>query len=129
MAFTTDLIYGNLAPALKVHGERLGVLSSNLANADTPGYKARDIDFRAVLNGAQVKAPTLRTTSALHQRGQFDLGSPRLWQVPAQPSADGNTVDTPLEQARFAEASLRYEATLRFVDGRVRGLLTAITGQ
>ncbi len=129
MAISNDVIYGDLARTLQVHGQRLGVLANNLANADTPGFKARDIDFKAVLQSTQASGTTLQTTHQQHL-GTADAGAaPRLWRVPSQPSADGNSVDAPMEQARFAEASLRYEATLRFVDGRVRSLLTAITGQ
>lgn len=124
-------LYGGLGHALKVHGKRLDVLSNNLANADTPGFKARDIDFRAALNAADAhSASHLQTTSAQHLGGARADGSDQLrWRVPSQPSADGNTVDSSLEKARFGEASLRYEATLRFVDGRVKSMLTAISGQ
>ncbi len=129
MALSTDAIFAGMDRALRVHGQRMGVVADNLANADTPGYKARDIDFKAVLSQAQAGAVKLHTTSAGHQTGSLDGAAPRLWRIPSQPSADGNTVDAPMEQARFAEASLRYEATLRFIDGKVKGLITAITGQ
>lgn len=128
MAISNNSLYGGLDRALRVHGERMGVLSNNLANADTPGFKARDIDFKAVLSQTQTGAP-LKQTHAGHLPAADAGASPRLWRVPSQPSADGNTVDTQMEQARFAEAALRYEATLRFADGRVKGLMTAITGQ
>ncbi len=129
MALSTDAIFVGMDRALRVHGQRMGVVANNLANADTPGYKARDVDFRAVLSEAQAASAGLRTTHAGHLAGADGGAAPRLWRVPSQPSADGNTVDAPMEQARFAEASLRYEATLRFIDGKVKGLITAITGQ
>jgi flagellar basal-body rod protein FlgB len=129
MAISNDTIYGGFAQALKVHGQRMGEIANNLANADTPGYKARDIDFRAVLSTTHNSPAALKTSSPGHiSAGTVDTPT-RVWRVASQPSADGNTVDAPMEQARFAEASLRYEATLRFIDGRVKGLLTAITGQ
>lgn len=129
MAISHDKIYGGFAQALKVHGQRLGVLANNLANADTPGFKAQDIDFRSVLAEAQASTAGLKRSHAAHLGGSAPGEPPRLWQVPSQPSADGNTVDAQMEQARFAEASLRYEATMRFIDGRLKGLNTAITGQ
>lgn len=120
-------LFGNLPAALRVHGQRLDTLASNMANADTPGFKARDVDFRAALSGVQAGlAP--RRTDAAHLGGGGEGPARLVWRVPHQPSADGNTVDTQVEQAKFAEAALRYEATLRFMDGRVRSLVSAITG-
>ena len=129
--FLSSPIYGDFAKALKVHGQRLDVLSNNLANADTPNFKARDIDFRAALDAVSSSSQTnLATTHAKHMStGLGDVSSHMRWRVPSQPSADGNTVDASLEKARFGEAALRYEATLRFVDGRVKSLLSAISGQ
>lgn len=128
----SSALYGDFGQALKVHGQRLDVLANNLANADTPGYKARDIDFRAALSSAQSargEASHMATTNAGHIGGGDDLQATLRWRIPSQPSADGNTVDADLEQARFGEAAMRYEATLRFVNGRVSSMLTAITGQ
>ncbi len=125
-------LYGDFGKALKVHSQRLDVLANNLANADTPGFKARDIDFRAALQSAQSSrgdAASMATTHSGHIGGSGDVQASLRWRIPSQPSADGNTVDADLEQARFGEAALRYEATLRFVDGRVKSMLTAITGQ
>ena len=125
-------LYGDFGKALKVHSQRLDVLANNLANADTPGFKARDIDFRAALSSAQSARgdnAALATTHSGHLGGTSDVQASLRWRIPSQPAADGNTVDSDLEQARFGEAAMRYEATLRFVDGRVKSMLTAITGQ
>ncbi|MGJ8669631.1 MAG: flagellar basal body rod protein FlgB [Oceanococcus sp.] len=129
--FISGPLYGNLAGALKVHGQRLDVLSNNLANVDTPNFKARDVDFRSALKAVSAGSPgNLETTHSQHiATGLGDGGTHLRWRVPSQPSADGNTVDASLEKARFGEAALRYEATLRFIDGRVKSVLTAITGQ
>ena len=130
----SNALYGDLGRALKVHSQRMDVLANNLANSDTPNYKARDIDFRAALSSVQGsqngQTRRLSTSHAGHIATPIegDIASLRF-RMPTQPSADGNTVDSSQEQARFGEASLRYEATLRFIDGRVRNLMTAITGQ
>lgn len=121
-------MFGSLPAALRVHGQRLETLASNIANADTPGFKAREIDFRAALTAAGGQAIRPATTQPGHLPGA-SVGPARLvWRVPLQPSADGNTVDTQIEQAKFADAAMRYEATLRFMDGRMRSLISAITG-
>ena len=103
--------------ALQLLAERQKVLAANIANADTPGYQARDFDFASALAqaratpGAQVEAVQLK------------------WRVPEQPSQDGNTVDLDRERANFADNATRYEATLRFINHDVKTLLSAITGQ
>ncbi|MEN8720265.1 MAG: flagellar basal body rod protein FlgB [Oceanococcaceae bacterium] len=123
-----DPLFGAFAPALRVHGERLGVLAGNLANADTPGYMARDIDFRKVLQNEGVKAMPMAQTRAGHlpPNDGLRVSSPTQWRIPTQPSADGNTVEGPVEQAAYMDAALRYQAALRFIDGRMSSLRTAI---
>lgn len=127
---SADPLFGSLASALRVHGERLGVLAGNIANADTPGYLARDIDFRSVLQGVDNAAVPLARTSAGHLglNGSGSSSSPTQWRVPTQPSADGNTVEGPVEQAAYMDAALRYQAALRFIDGRMSSVRTAIQG-
>jgi flagellar basal-body rod protein FlgB len=113
------------------------VLATNLANADTPNYKARDLDFRAALAAAAAApgAPgtplPLATTNAGHLGSNSNgTSSTELkYRVPLGPSLDGNTVDVQLEQAAFAENSVRYQTTLSILSQRFKGLLTAITGQ
>ena len=115
---------------------RLNTTASNLANADTPGYKARDIDFRQAMARAAGEQATsgvhLSTTQAGHIGGAASAdatGSPDLkFRTPLAPALDGNTVDTQLEQAAFAENAVRYQATLTFLNNKFRGLLTAIMG-
>ncbi len=134
MPINLDAHLGVHAKALPLRSQRTEVLAANLANADTPGYRARDIDFKSALAAASnPQAPgQLMTTQARHiSTAQVD-GTPAgelKYRTPLAPSLDGNTVDTQLEQAAFAENSVRYQATLSFLSSKFRGLMTAITGQ
>ena len=118
--------------AMQLGSKRLELIAGNMANADTPGYKARDIDFRSTLEAMLPtgQATAMRTTHALHQSapGQ-SLNADPLFRVPNMPSLDGNTVDTQLEQSAFAEASIRYQASVDFLDARVQGLRKALRGE
>jgi flagellar basal-body rod protein FlgB len=111
------------------------VLAKNIANADTPNYKARDLDFKSALaaasGGAGPGAALALTTTDPRQIGSDPTqdASPSLkYRVPLAPSLDGNTVDAQLEQAAFADNTVRYQATLTFLSTRLRDLMTAITG-
>jgi len=124
-----DRAFGVHAEALQLRARRGELLASNLANADTPNYKARDLDFRAALSTAQA-ATTLTTTHAGHLRAQGGGGSAQtLYRVPGQPSLDGNTVDTQIEQSKFAENAVRYRTSLSFLSSKIHGLMTAIKGE
>ncbi|MDR3415004.1 MAG: flagellar basal body rod protein FlgB [Nevskia sp.] len=128
-------VLGTHASSLAVQRQRMEVLASNIANADTPNFKARDIDFAKVLAGTQQESAggtvTLAATSPDHATGSASVGGglPLSYRIPLQPSLDGNTVDEQVEQAAFADAALHYQASLSFMSGDVKGLLTAITGQ
>lgn len=130
MANLIDQAFGTHGTALQLRAERAQLLAANLANADTPGFKARDIDFQAALASAQGAAAPLVTTQANHVAG-LDVGaaSTALYRTPLQPSLDGNTVDVATEQAAFSENSNRYLASLTFLNGRIRGLMTALRGE
>jgi flagellar basal-body rod protein FlgB len=138
MPINLDSYLGVHAEALKLRSQRTEVLATNLANADTPGYKARDVDFKSALAAAtgSSDAGTLRltTTSAAHLDPAGDgasvEGSPNLkYRVPNAPALDGNTVDVQMEQAAFAENAVRYQSTLTMLNSKFRSLMTAITGQ
>jgi flagellar basal-body rod protein FlgB len=148
MAINLDSYLGVHAQALTLEAQRTELLAANLANADTPNYKARDIDFKAALaaagggagsgsatNSASGTTLAVTTTNAAHQGAQgtggmdATIGSNLKYRVPMAPSLDGNTVDTQLEQAAFAENSVRYQATLTFLNARFKELMTAIVGQ
>ena len=128
-----DSYLGVHAAALKVQTQRMDVLANNLANVDTPGYKARDIDFRTALAaaGSPEGGLTLSTTDAkdIASTATAEGGAALKYRVPLQPSLDGNTVDSQQEQAAFADNTVHYQATLTFLSMRLHNLLTAITGQ
>ena len=135
-----DSYLGVHVAALKLRERRTELLATNLANADTPGYKSRDIDFRSALAAAegQSKGGRLVATQPRHigATGADALGGQAgsteaflKYRTPLAPSLDGNTVDAQLEQSAFAENAVRYQATLSFLSGHFRSLMTAITGQ
>jgi flagellar basal-body rod protein FlgB len=124
-----DDALGIHAKALPIRGERARLLASNLANADTPGYLATDINFQETLRNELDGKSILQTTNAAHFSTPGGQGPEVLYRNPYQPSIDGNTVDTQIEQAAFAENALGYEASLRFLDSRISGLIQAIKGE
>jgi flagellar basal-body rod protein FlgB len=125
-------VFGIHERALLLHGQRLGVLATNLANADTPGYKARDIDFSAVLSQTQGETELpLQVTDAAHitfDRSELPPGDLK-YRNPYQASLDGNTVEMPVEQAAFSENNVRYQASLNFINSQISALQLAIAGQ
>jgi flagellar basal-body rod protein FlgB len=138
MANSIDNFLGVHAQALTLESRRTQLLAANIANVDTPNYKARDLDFKAALASASgtaspgaVGSLPLRATNGAHQQGNAAVANDPtlLYRVPMAPALDGNTVDEQLEQAAFAENSVRYQATLTLLGGKFRSLLTAITGQ
>lgn len=120
----SDPLFGLHATALQLHSRRMELISSNLANADTPGFRARDIDFKTALAAAAEAGPKQGQAAATTAVQELPLQYRA-----AAPSLDGNGVDMAREQAAFADAALRYEASLRFIEGRLGSLMTAITGQ
>ncbi len=110
----SDKIFGIHAAALELRSQRMGVLTSNIANAATPGYKARDIDFNAALDAKL--DPASRTPDLVYRR-------------PTMPSLDGNTVEMGREQVAFAENALRYSASLSFLQGKVNNITRALKGE
>ncbi len=119
--------------ALGLLAQRQQVLAANIANADTPGWRARDMDFAAALAASESgHAGGLAATDAGHLAGAPGMpgvSTPLLYRRAEQASLDGNTVDLDRERANFADNATRYEATLRFINGHVRTMLSAITGQ
>ncbi len=116
--------------AVKFRALRNEVLSSNIANADTPNYKARDIDFKSVLKGTQATQLPMTKTSQLHRDAWTTnkMGAVVQYRIPMQSTLDGNTVETDVEQAAFAENAVMYRASLSFLDGQIKGLRFAIRG-
>jgi len=130
-----DAALGIHPHALTVGARRLELLAENMANADTPHYKARDIDFRSALRSVLAEhsggaAATLRTTHSGHVHGaaRDGLGEAQF-RIPNHPALDGNTVDPDLEKAAFSEAAVRYQASVDFLAGRIEGLRKALRGE
>lgn len=120
--------------ALSLRASRQELLASNIANADTPNYKARDVDFAGVLKNAMSgtvgRLPVVQS-SAAHLEGLAGgsiLGSPVMYRKPLQPTADGNTVDMDVERAQFADNALRYEASVKFISDDIKEIMQAIQG-
>ena len=124
-------IFGIHEQALLLHGQRVGVLANNLANADTPNYKARDIDFSAVLSNTDESQLPMTVTAGTHiaMNGAASGSAELKYRNPYQASLDGNTVEMPVEQAAFAENNVRYQASLNFINLRIAELTLAINGQ
>lgn len=124
----SDKLFGIHAQALNLRAQRTELLAANLANADTPGFKARDVDFRSVL-GAQGAGTGLARTHAAHVpragAGAFDDVTLK-YRIPQQPSLDGNTVDEQVEKSEFAANAVRYMASLQFLEKRVAGLIRTL---
>lgn len=132
MSINFERAFGVHEAALEVRSERARVLAENLANSDTPNFKARDIDFsQALLQAKSNRMSGLRQTHAAHMDSQIGQDIPGIsYRIPFQPdTGDGNTVDAQIEQAKFAENAMQYQATLRFLDGKVKGLIRAIKGE
>ena len=111
-------LFGIHGTALSLRAQRLTLLASNIANAATPGYRARDIDFRQAMEMAQRG----------HSTSQAAEGSV-AYRVPIEPSPDGNTVELSTEQTLFAENAVQYRATLAFLEGRISTIRRALKGE
>ena len=115
--------------ALLLRAHRSEVLAANLANTDTPQFKARDFDFASALAGAAGQTAALERTDARHLGSDSATRPALAYRNPYQPARDGNTVEADLEFARFAENSVAYQASLMFLNGRISSLRTAIGGR
>jgi flagellar basal-body rod protein FlgB len=140
MPFNLDAYLGIQPDALQVYSQRAEVLAANLANADTPGYLARDIDFRSALaaasrgqgeaEGGPLQPETTSADDVTAGASQDGVSTEQYlkYRVPLAPSLDGNTVDSQMEESTFAQNNVRYEASLTFLEGDFAELTTAITG-
>lgn len=132
-----ESIFGIHESALRIREQRAEILANNLANADTPGYKARDLDFRAALQDAhsassRAENSSMAKTNSRHIDGDAGFASTSSflqYRQPTQPSLDGNTVETHIEKAQFMENGMQQTATLEFINGRITGLRGAIRGE
>ena len=136
MAITFDSALGIHQYALQARVQRAEVLANNLANADTPGFKARDIDFQAMMKQAQSNAGgfAMNSTHSGHiTEGGGAQGSVSdndlLYRTPHQPSVDGNTVDAQQEQSRFMRNAMDYQASFQFLSSKFSGITKALRGE
>jgi flagellar basal-body rod protein FlgB len=132
MAITFDKALGIHQYALEARVKRAEVLANNMANADTPGFKARDMDFQAMMQKAQdnMSGFGMEKTHPGHMDTSAGAGdSDLLYRVPSQPSVDGNTVDAEAEQTRFMRNAMDYQASFQFLNSKFTGLTKALTGQ
>lgn len=117
--------------AMLLRASRAEILANNLANSDTPGYKARDINFQAVLAGEVASHDSLgmNRTQSGHLSGRRKADEDLLYRNPSQPSIDGNTVDTQIEQAIYSRNALSYNASFEFLSSKFKGMKGAIRGE
>lgn len=133
MAISFNRALGIHEQALNLRSQRAELLANNLANADTPNFKARDVDFAAVLekaSGGRASGTELARTDTRHfsSRGDAASGAPQ-YRIPNQPSIDGNTVEEHEEMARYAKNTVDFEASMYFLSSKFRGLQNAIRGE
>ncbi|GAP76075.1 MULTISPECIES: flagellar basal body rod protein FlgB [Pseudoalteromonas] len=134
MAISFDKAFGIHPQAMLVRSQRAELLASNIANADTPGYKAKDIDFASALkaaNNRQLSGNSLARTHPEHLQAstQMSMGEAKF-RVPNQPdTGDGNSVDVQVERNLYTQNAIEYQASLRFMNGKISGLKKALGGQ
>lgn len=134
MTSRIDQMYQFHQSALNLRAARQELIASNIANADTPNYKAKDIDFASALqNAIGEKSDRLPMAATANNHlttgpGETVLGAPIQYRAVVQPSADGNTVDMDIERAQFADNALRYEASVRFISDKTKDVLAALQG-
>ena len=130
MAINFDTALGIESKALAFREKRGEILAANLANADTPNFKARDLDFKSVLKQSLASGVPLERTHAGHITPQQQVfGANVMYRNPKQASLDGNTVESHVEQAKYAENAVQYQASLHFIGGKFADLMTALRGQ
>lgn len=126
-------IFGLYDKALGLREEKISLISSNLANEDTPGYKAKDINFKAIMDSssASVDEPLALTKNASvdFSGGEDNTKYPIQYRVPMSPSADGNTVNPHYEKTAFMDNVVRYNSTLAFIQSRKAALIQVIKGE
>ncbi|MEY4718529.1 MAG: flagellar basal body rod protein FlgB [Pseudomonadota bacterium] len=131
MSINFERALGIHPQALALREKRSEILATNLANADTPDYKARDLDFKTVLqNSLSSSSNRLEQTQSKHLAPPNALlGGELLYRNPTQPSLDGNTVEEHVEQAKYAQNAVQYQASLEFINNKFSGLMSAIRGE
>jgi len=134
MRFDLDKAFGIHQYGMALRAKRAELLANNIANVDTPNFKARDIDFKSALRHAErnTNSSALNTTHSKHIPSGISVAGMHLdpvYRNPIQPSVDGNTVDAQFEKAEFASNSVQYQVSVQFLSGRIKSLKTAIKGE
>lgn len=134
MAISFDKAFGIHPQAMVLRSQRAELLAANIANADTPNYKAKDINFADALKAAkagQQSGNSLNRTHPSHLQGGSKIGgSFSQYRVPDQPdTGDGNTVDVQVERNLYTQNAIEYQASLKFMSGKIQGLKKALNGQ
>ena len=128
-----DNVFGVHESAMKLRQDRLGLLSENLVNAETPNYKAKDIDFRKAMNASLsytgVSLEQTHGSHMKHRRLSSIGGAEIIYRSPMNPAADGNTVEAHYEQSEFGKETARYMATVQFIENRIGGIRRAFRGE
>lgn len=130
MSLSLDKHLGIHADAVTLRSQRSTMLANNMANVDTPGFKARDIDFSNLLQQAQTSQIKAKVTHGAH----ITMNSPvnpgtTLYRIPHKASLDGNTVDMDIERGEFTENAVRYQASLEFLNKKITGLIRVLRGE
>ncbi|AYA63639.1 MULTISPECIES: flagellar basal body rod protein FlgB [unclassified Alteromonas] len=132
MAINLDNLTGFHKKALDIREQKMEVIAGNLANANTPGYKARDIDFKQAMESArsEQRQGSLQRTHENHIGGGLNINSFDIdYRIPNQPdTGDGNTVEVQAERNAFLDNGMRYQATLQFLEGKLKGMKKALSG-
>ncbi len=127
MSTKLNELLGPQIHTLGIRGRRAKILAGNIANADTPRYLARDVDFEAAVRSA-VGRSTMSGTDARHMSGNGLTNASPAYRIPTQPAVDGNTVDVHAEKGRFTENAIAYQIDLNFASSRIRKLIHAFRG-
>jgi len=130
MAINFDKAFGLHPLGMELRAKRAEVIASNIANADTPGYKAKGMDFeKALAQASQQQQMGMKRTHEKHFDVRTELNNNVGFRVPNQPdTGDGNTVDVQVERNLYLENSMEYQASVQFLNGKIKGLKKAITG-
>lgn len=129
MAIFSD-VFGIHEQALKLRQDRLSLISRNIANADTPNYQAKDLNFRKIMSKASNEAfVEMERTKSNHLESSSLKNADVMYRIPLNPAADGNTVELHYEQAEFGKETGRYMATVQFIEGRIGSIRRALRGE
>lgn len=132
MAINFDSALGLHDDALLLRARRAEVLANNIANADTPNFQARDIDFSAILSGETERLSLTQATTQSDHVSELiepDFAADLLFRLPMQPSVDGNTVEVQQEMARYTDNAIRFQSSFTFLNSKFTGLMGAIKGE